>query len=159
MARGIPATPLLVTFSVSRMTAACSHERSTPAACAMNRVAIPRWIVLPFMFRLRLSGVTTPRMRRGTPNRCRFSSVWGRAAALEVVAKPTRKGSRMWCANRRSGMPNVSRPPASTTSRKNPCASQATAVNSARPSRPADPPPAIAFAAAANTARGARYIT
>ena len=42
VARGTPATPLLVSMSVKTITSCCSHPRCTPAACATKIEASAR---------------------------------------------------------------------------------------------------------------------
>ena len=159
LARGIPATPLLVSFRVTRISNCCSTDRAMPAACAMKSVAKPRNRVLPQRFRLTLSGATTPRMRRGTPKRSRFSKVWGRAAALEVVAKAIRNGSRTARRKRRSGTPATPNARPKPASRNRTSAPQETRTNRARPANTPAPLEATVPAKAAKTASGARNIT
>ena len=125
------------------------------AACATKRVAMPRYIVLPFKFKLKLSGATIPINFFGIPYFSRFVKVWGNAAALDVVAKAIKKGSFMAIINPFKGTLNMANVPKSTTIKKNNWANQALKIKEASPVKVSLPLDAV-MAIAAKTAGGAR---
>ena len=51
-ARGTPATPLLVSISVSIMTSCWPSVSATPASCATNTLASDRYSVVPSRLKL-----------------------------------------------------------------------------------------------------------
>jgi hypothetical protein len=155
----IPATPLLVSLSVARIASCWPPESPMPAACATNKVAIARWMVLPAAFKLRLNGMVSPSTRRGIPNDSMAAIAVGRAAALEVVPKATSTGSRDALRNAPIRSPARRSAGKTTTATNTNCAHQALTANRPNPISTEPPCSPIDEAMAANTPTGATYIT
>ena len=60
VARGIPATPLLVRFKVSHMITWPEKLIWMPAACATNSVPMAKWTKLPLRLNDKLNGARMP---------------------------------------------------------------------------------------------------
>src|SRR5476649_1024457 len=96
-ARGTPATPLLVSISVSIII------NGTPAICATKTLHNDRYSVDPSRLKLYPVGSTKPTMFLGTPKRSMISSDLGSAASELAVVNAIRNGSRIAFANARNG--------------------------------------------------------
>src|SRR5690606_7396972 len=95
VARGTPATPLLVSISVKTITICSPTERSIFAACATKMDANARYNVLPSRLKVYPVGRTKDTILRGTPSFSIFSIALGNADSELVVANAIDTGSEM----------------------------------------------------------------
>src|SRR3984957_13658862 len=107
-ARGTPATPLLVSMSVSIKTSCRPNDNVRPPAWAANSAATARYNVLPSRLNEYPTGITNATIRRGTPSASMASMARGSAASDVDVENAISAGSRTARKNALSGTPVIS---------------------------------------------------